>query len=251
MIVIDIGNTNTVIGIFHKKTLKKSYRLETKSITIFKYLKKNFSKNKIKKIKLDDNICIISSVVPRINKKIFTFFKSISIKTIIVSYSNTKKIFNCNIKNHNQLGSDRIANSLAAINKYGKNCLVLDFGTATTFDVIKNEIYEGGIIAPGINVSLESLINKTSKLRKIKISKINKVVGKNTFEAMQSGFYWGYESLINGIIKKILKEKNYKPILIMTGGLSYLFKNKVKIKTVYDPHLTLYGLYIIGLNNNA
>ncbi len=251
MIVVDIGNTNTVIGIFHKKSLKNSYRLETKSITIFKYLQKNFSKNKIKKIKLDYNICIISSVVPRINKKILTFFKSINIKTIIVSYSNTKKIFNCNIKNHNQLGSDRIANSLAAINKYGKNCLVLDFGTATTFDVIKNKIYEGGIIAPGVNVSLESLINKTSKLRKIKISKTNKVVGKNTFEAMQSGFYWGYESLINGIIKKILKEKNYKPTLIMTGGLSYLFKNKVKIKTVYEPYLTLYGLYIIGLNNNA
>ena len=251
MIVVDIGNTNTVIGIFHKRTLKNSYRLETKSLTILKYLKKNFSKNKIKNIKLDYNICIISSVVPKIDNKIFNFFKSINIKTTFVSYSNTKKIFNCNIKNHNQLGSDRIANSLAAINKYGKNCLVLDFGTATTFDVIKNEIYEGGIIAPGINVSLESLINKTSKLRKIKISKINKVVGKNTFEAMQSGFYWGYESLISGIIRKILKDKKYKPILIMTGGLSYLFKNKVKIKTVYEPYLTLYGLYIIGLNNNA
>ena len=155
------------------------------------------------------------------------------------------------IDNPEELGNDRIANSISAVNKYGKDCLILDFGTATTFDIIKNNTYEGGIIAPGINISHDALIRKTSQLNKISISKTRKIVGKNTVQAMQSGFYWGYTSLINGIVEKVIIEKKYKPSLILTGGLANIFKDQIKMKFYYAPHLTLQGLYLIGLKKYA
>ena len=170
------------------------------------------------------------------------------------------KIKNININNipkkiefkysKNQLGADRIANSFSAVNKYGSNLMIIDFGTATTFDVIKNNVYIGGTIAPGILVSQESLIKKASKLNKISIKKTISVVGKNTEQSMRAGFYWGYVNLINGIIKKIIKEKQYKPKIILTGGLAQIYKKEIKFNSYYEPNLTLEGLYLIGLQNH-
>tara|TARA_B100000686_G_C16711819_1_gene929613 strand:- start:1125 stop:1625 length:501 start_codon:yes stop_codon:yes gene_type:complete len=150
-----------------------------------------------------------------------------------------------------QIGADRIANTFAAINKYGKNSLVIDFGTATTFDIIQNNVYQGGVIAPGINISHEALVKNASKLSKIFIKKINKVVGRNTKQSMQSGFYRGYVSLINGIINKIIIERKFKPKIILTGGLAKVFENEIKFTTYYEPNLTLEGLYLIGLKKYA
>jgi len=246
MIVIDIGNTDTVIGVYLKKNTKKIFRLDTKQLKLKKNIYNFFLLNKIFKIDKNNKICVISSVVINSEKFISSFIKS-----------NGYEILNINLKNipnkikfkynSNQLGADRIANSFAAINKYGKNSLVIDFGTATTFDLIKNQIYLGGVIAPGINISLKALVNHASKLDDILIKETTNIIGKNTKQSMQSGFYWGYVSLINGIINKLISENKFKPKIILTGGLANTFKKQINYKSFYEPNLTLEGLYLIGI----
>ena len=244
MIVIDVGNTNTVLGIYKNNKIINKQRVETKNLKILKLnIKKYFTKNnkKINKSK----ICIVASVVPKLN---------ILIREIVLK--NNYKYFNLNALNIpfrikikydlNKIGADRIANTVAVINSKYKNCIIIDFGTATTFDVIKNNTYEGGIIFPGIKISLDSLVKNAALLKKTKIFKISKIVTNNTKQSIQSGFYWGYLSLINGIIQKIIKEKKIKPKIIMTGGLAKIFKDQIILKPILNENLTLEGLGIIG-----
>ena len=246
MIVADVGNTNIVIGIYSGKKLNKVVRFNTDDVNIFQSLKTLFTSRNIFKYYLDYKIFIMSSVVPTKDKKILSFFKLLKFKVLNIKISNIPQ----NIKfryESKQLGSDRIANTYSAIAKYGKNSIVIDFGTATTFDVIINKIYEGGIIAPGINISHDALVNKASKLNIIPIVRTKSVVGRSTKSSMQSGFYWGYISLINGIINKIITRKKFKPNIILTGGLANVFKKEIDFKTFHEPNLTLDGLYLIGL----
>ena len=250
MIVIDIGNTNIVIGIYNNKKLKKIFRLKTEKITTKKKLLYYFTKNKILDTNNEIKICIISSVVIDKDKIFISFLKPYNFKILSINMTNIDSNLKFNYQ-PKQIGADRIANTFAAINKYGKNCLVIDFGTATTFDIIQNNVYQGGVIAPGINISHEALVKNASKLSKIFIKKINKVVGRNTKQSMQSGFYWGYVSLINGIINKIIIERKFKPKIILTGGLAKVFENEIKFTTYYEPNLTLEGLYLIGLKKYA
>ena len=147
-----------------------------------------------------------------------------------------------NIKvNIKQVGSDRIANAISIIDNK-KNYIIVDFGTATTFDIIEKNYYVGGIIAPGVNLSLETLITKASLIPYIKLNKISDVIGKNTKSAVRSGFYWGYIGLINEIINLIKKKTKKKYSIILTGGLSYLFKNKLKSNVIVNKDLTMKGL---------
>jgi len=250
MIVFDVGNTNIVIGIYENKKIKKIIRFNTNNINIKSKLQSLFKDNYISKFNLDYKICMMASVVPDIDKKIISFLKSIKLKVLNIKLSNVPQIINFNYESK-QLGSDRIANTFAAIKKYGKNSIIIDFGTATTFDVIKNKIYEGGLIAPGINISHEVLVKSASKLKKISITKTKYILGKNTKNSMQSGFYWGYISLINGLIKKIISQKNFKPTIILTGGLAQTFKSEINYNTYHEPNLTLDGLYLIGQSKYA
>ena len=227
MIVVDVGNTDTVIGIYKKSKLKCVYRFKSKSKKLLSKIKSKINKEIINKLQIEHEVCVIASVVPEINKKIKYIFKRLRFKVLNINYSNIPFNIKLNIDSPKQLGADRIANIIAANFKYGKNCLILDFGTATTFDVMKNNSYEGGIIAPGILISHDSLVKRASKLKKIKLYKTKKIIGKNTVEAMQSGFFWGYVFFINGIIKKTIAEKKYKPKLILTGGLSVLFRDQI------------------------
>jgi len=244
MIVIDVGNTNTVIGIYKKNKIVNKKRFKSLNLETLKFNVEKYIKNNIKHI-TESKICIISSVVPKLNKLI---------KKIVLK--NNFKYFNLKASNIplrikikydlNKIGADRIANTVAVINYKYKNCIIVDFGTATTFDVIKNNCYEGGIIFPGIKISLDSLVKNAALLQKTKIFKIQKIVSNNTKQSIQSGFYWGYLSLINGIIKKIIKEKRIKPKVIMTGGLAHIFKNKIILNPTVNENLTLEGLGIIG-----
>ena len=250
MIVVDIGNTDTVIGFYKNQKLNNIFRLKTKKNNFKQKLSNYFIKKKTTISKIDYKICIISSVVPQIDRIFFTLLKIHNFKTFNININKIKKdIFFRYISR--QLGADRIANTCGAIKKYGKNLIIIDFGTATTFDVIKNNIYEGGIIAPGIDLSHQSLVAKASKLKKISIKKTITVVGNNTKESMQSGFYWGYVGLINKIIEKILLEKNFKPKIILTGGLVNVFKNELNFLSYCEPNLTLQGLYHIGIKYYA
>ena len=144
------------------------------------------------------------------------------------------------LKIKKQLGSDRIANAIGA--KQFKNCLVLDFGTATTFDVIKNEVYEGGVIAPGVKLSIMNLNKSTALLPLIDLKKNQKSYGKNTIEALNAGFVWGYEGLINNIINKITSKWKMSYKIILTGGYAKFFKKMIRKKTIIDQDITIKGI---------
>jgi len=248
VILIDIGNTNIVFAVSSNKVLKNIIRIESnQNIKKLNISIKKIIKNLIKIQKLDiPNIAVISSVVPVLNKPIIKILKINKISELLLQPRSILPFLKIDY-NINEIGSDRIANSIAVINKNIKNSIVIDFGTATTFEVIKEGIFSGGLIFPGINLSKNALINNTSLLKNTDVVKTKNIVAKNTRDAIRSGFYWGYVFAINGIIKKITNEKNFKPKIILTGGLANIFKNDIRPKPIIKPNLTLEGLQIIGL----
>jgi len=153
---------------------------------------------------------------------------------------NFEKIMKIKVNRH-QIGSDRLANSIAVISK-NKNFIILDFGTATTFDVVTNNVYNGGVIAPGVDLSLNTLIKKASLIPSMNLKKTKKVIGKNTINAVRSGFFWGYTGLIDNIIGLIMKETKKKFKIIITGGFSKFFTNSLKSKVLIDKDITIKGL---------
>jgi type III pantothenate kinase len=182
-----------------------------------------------------------------LGKYLKKFYK---IKLREIKEKNIKKIVKINIKNKNQVGSDRIANAVGVYKKYKLNCIVLDFGTATTFDVVtKNGVYNGGIIAPGVNLSMKSLSNSAHQIPMFSIKKQKKIIGKNTLEALRSGFYWGYSGLINNIILKIEKETKKKYKVIFTGGYANLFKTSIIRPFTVDKNITIKGIIEIFKEN--
>ena len=236
----DIGNTETKIFLFDQNfKIKKKWNLQ--SIKISRgYLYSNMrflisKRSKVKKI-------IFSSVVPKSFFLIKEFLnKEIKkVRVIELKQINLKNLIKLRV-NRKQVGSDRLANAIGIMEK-NKNYIVIDFGTATTFDVITNNIYLGGIIAPGVNLSLENLINKASLIPRIKLSKTSNIIGKNTSDAVKSGFFWGYSGLIDNIIKLIKKNTQKQFRVILTGGLSHLFKNSLKGKPLIKKDLTINGL---------
>tara|TARA_B100000963_G_scaffold245879_1_gene215251 strand:- start:684 stop:1430 length:747 start_codon:yes stop_codon:yes gene_type:complete len=234
----DIGNTSTKICVLNKNfKILRSYNFETN-----KTYRVNFIKNIIRK-KTNRNlnsVFLFSSVVPKALRNFkrslrFTKFKILEIKSLKLN-----RIIKINIKNKKNLGSDRIANAIGA--KKFKNCLVLDFGTATTFDVIKNGVYEGGVIAPGVKLSIKNLSQSTALLPLINLSSNQKNYGKTTIEALNAGFVWGYEGLINNIIDKIISKSKIKYKILLTGGYANFFKKKIKKKVVIDQDITVKGI---------
>ena len=238
-LVGDIGNTETKICLLNNRYKKiKKITLNTQKLSI-KYLtqktlliKKNF-KN-IEKL-------LFSSVVPDKYKVIKNFFK---IKTKKNSFEikelNLNKIINIKV-NKKQIGSDRLANAISVFKKY-KNYIIIDFGTATTFDVVKSNNYIGGVIAPGVQTSLNNLSSKASLIPNIKLKKIKKILGNNTNNSVISGFYWGYIGLINKIIFLIKRETKINFKIIVTGGLAHIFKNSFDYKINLNKDITLNGI---------
>ena len=188
----DIGNTITKVCLIETTTFKVKKMVYFKSNNISS---KNFLYNSLKKIikkKSINKVALFSSVVPKYQSILKKFLKKIyKIKLREIKEKDINKIVKINIKNKKQVGSDRIANSVGAYKKYKTNCIVLDFGTATTFDVVtKKGIYNGGIIAPGINLSMKSLVSSADQIPAFHIKKQKKIIGKNTLEALRSVFYW-------------------------------------------------------------
>ena len=194
---------------------------------------------------------VFSSVVPKVYSIFYRYlFKNFKIKCLEIKDMPIKKILTIDIKKPSQVGSDRIANAIAAHKLYKKNFIIVDFGTATTFDIVsKNGVYKGGIISPGIELSLESLNKYTSSLPLIKFKKTKKVIGKNTLEAMYSGFFWGYSGLIKNIILKVQKDLKTKYNIIYTGGLAEFFVDTMKKKAFVDRDLTIKGLIEVYKSN--
>ncbi len=238
-IIGDIGNTETKICLYNSKDkLLKKKTLSTSKLKS-KYLINNlrFIKSYKKKIK---NV-LFSSVVPEIFKSIKEFIKKrYNLEVKELKQLNLKKILKIDV-NKKQVGSDRLANAISIMNKKD-NFIILDFGTATTFDVIIKNRYKGGIIAPGVSLSLETLVKKARLIPSTKLTKIENIIGKNTQNAVRSGFYWGYQGLIENIINLIEKDNKRKFKIIFTGGLSHLYKNTIKKKIKIDKDLTIKGL---------
>ena len=234
----DIGNTSTKICLLnHKFKIIKHFEIDNKTNIKNNFLKRIISRYKIKS--LNPNF-LFSSVVPLVFKKMKKRFKHTKYKIYEVKDFDLTKIIKLNLKNTKQLGSDRIANAIG-VQKF-KNCLVVDFGTATTFDVIKNYIYEGGVIAPGVKLSITNLYNSTALLPLIKLKNIKKSFGKNTKDALNAGFIWGYEGMINNIINKIVKTNKTNFKIILTGGYANFFKNSIKKKVLIDQNITIKGI---------
>ena len=237
-LVGDIGNTSIKISILNYKfDIKKSYSVNTNKI----YKKKNISKffGPLLNNNLNKDI-LFSSVVPKAYKLVKKFLLQNKFKVYELKDLKIKKLLKIKIKNYSQLGSDRISNAIGSLNY--KNCIIIDFGTATTFDIIKNGTYVGGVISPGIKISIINLSKSTALLPILNLKKTRKNFGKTTQEALNTGFLWGYEGLINNILKKISfkSKKNFK--IILTGGYASLFKRYIKKKTLINQNITINGV---------
>ena len=235
----DIGNSETKIFLVNSKDkILKNINFSTKKInnkilrSKLKLLVSDF-KN-IKKI-------LFCSVVP---ESFYLVKKFLSNKTKIRCYEiknlNLKSLINVKV-NYKQVGSDRLTNAISLINNKD-NFIILDFGTATTFDVVLKNRYKGGIIAPGVNLSLKTLVEKAKLIPNIRLTKIKDIIGKNTQNAVRSGFYWGYQGLIENIINLIKRKNKTNFKIIFTGGLSHLYKDVLKNKIKVDRDLTIKGL---------
>ena len=239
----DIGNTET------KVFLVSSSNKIIKKIT---FLSKNFSTFKLNKLFNDfkfnykeiDKI-LFCSVVPKSFNLIKKFLlKKTKVKCYEVKSLNLKSLIKIKV-NYNQVGSDRITNAISLANNKN-NFIILDFGTATTFDVLIKDTYSGGVIAPGIKLSLNILSDKATLIPNIDLRKISNVIGKDTISAVRSGFFWGYAGLIDNIINLIKKETRKSFKVIITGGFSDLFKNSIKTKVSHNKDITVNGLIKIS-----
>jgi type III pantothenate kinase len=260
LLAFDIGNTNIVVGLFDDKKLTHKWRLPSstkKSVDDYAIdLIELFLTDKIDCLKISG--CIIGSVVPTltgiINEAVKKFLpEEIFKRVLIIGDDKARLHIEIKVKNKNEVGHDRLINSIAGFQKFGGNLIIIDFGTATTFDVIgENGEYLGGVIAPGINLSLKALHDMTAQLPKISVKPQKNVIGTNTIEAMNSGVYFGYISLIEGMITRIEKELNHKTTHIITGGLAEIFKDALKNSIQHhEPDLTLEGLRIIHKQNGT
>ena len=239
----DIGNSETKVFLVssNNRIIKNinfpSNKINEKILNSkLKILVKDFKK--IRKI-------LFCSVVPKSFSLIKKFLsKKTKIRCYEVKDLNLKSLINIKV-NYKQVGSDRLTNAISLID-YKNNFIILDFGTATTFDVLINKTYRGGVIAPGIKLSLNTLSDKATLIPKVNLKKIKKVVGVDTISAVRSGFFWGYAGLIDNIVNLIKKETNKSFKLVITGGFSDLFKESIKTKLIKDKEITIKGLIKIS-----
>lgn len=249
LLAIDVGNTNITCALFDKREMKASFRLITKQQRTsdeFGMLIRNLiSHNGYGFSDVTD--IIVASVVPKVNYSIYSaLIKYLNITPIEVG-AGTKTGIRIALDNPRQAGADRIVDAVAAYEIYGGPVIVIDFGTATTYDLVTADgTLVGGVTAPGVQTSAASLWNATAKLPEVEIRKPATVIGKETITTMQSGIFYGQIGATEMIVRKIKEESGLDDIkVIATGGLGQLVKNATEMIDVYDPNLTMYGLQII------
>lgn len=251
LLLIDVGNTNIVMGIYDGEKFKFSWRLGTKvARTSDEYGLQVDSILRHYGIDIDDiKDVVLASVVPSIQHTLRTMCTRYLGKEPMVIGEGTKTGMKIKYDNPKEVGADRIVNSVAAYDKYGGPCIVVDIGTAISFDVIdKNGDYLGGAIAPGIGISSEALFSRTSKLPKVELEEPRIVIGKNTIEAIQSGVVYGFIGLVDNVIENILREMKLEASqvkIVATGGYAQLITSQSKYIEEYDYDITLNGMKLI------
>lgn len=251
LLVIDVGNTNTSLGVYHGSELVAHWRLTTnRARTVDEYgiHARNLFEFAGLNFKAIDAIAI-ASVVPPLNYTLKTMAETYFKLSPVFVDSETNTGLTILYEPASDVGADRIVDAVAAVEKYGAPCIIVDFGTATTFDVInaKGE-YLGGVITPGIMISSDALFERAAKLPRVDIKRPQRVVGSSTTTAMQSGLYHGYTALVDGVLRKIIDEvagTGKRPIVIATGGLAPLIATGSEYIEHVDDTLTLDGLRLI------
>ena len=261
LLVLDVGNTNTTLGVFDRaggensryERLVASWRVATnRTQTVDEYgvlFRNLFTVDDIEVSAIQG--IAVASVVPPLDS---------TLRQVCERYFHLRPLFlepgvrtgmPVRIDNPAEVGADRIANAVAALEKYGAPCVVVDFGTATNFDVVSEKgEYMGGVISPGIGISAEALFQRTARLPRVDIRKPAQVIGSNTVACMQSGLYYGYLGLIDGILKLLIEELGTKTKVVATGGLASLFGKSSKYIHKVDDLLTLEGLRTVWERNS-
>jgi len=243
---IDIGNTTVEIGFISGMDSIVSYRLKTDhtktSDDWFLDINQIFSLEK--KPAVDK--CLISSVVPIVEDRIAEgLYRVIGNKPLFIGRDVAIPIKN-NYSRPEEVGVDRLVNSFAVSKKYGFPAVVVDFGTAITFDVVNEKgEYEGGAIFPGIDASISTLFSKTAKLPSVNLKNVKSVIGKTTADSIRSGIYYGYISLVEGMVERINKEAGYRHKVVLTGGRGKILCEGLSIPHIYDRYLSMEGIFMI------
>lgn len=252
LLAADVGNTNVVFALFEGRDIKARWRIATDprrtgdeyAVWLLQLAEfQGFQKDDIDQV-------IIGSVVPRaVHNLTVLSEKYLGVTPMVAGQGGVEWGFELDIEQPSSLGADRALNTLAAHAKYEGDLIIVDFGTATTFDAVDfNGAYKGGIIAPGINLSLDALVGNTAKLPRIAIEKplSASVIGRNTEDQMQIGVFWGYVSLMEGLIERMKSEIGRPAKVVATGGLALLFDEHTELFDAVDSDLTLEGLAILA-----
>jgi type III pantothenate kinase len=249
LLAIDVGNTNTVLGLYDDKKLIQHWRLKTDSSSTADELILTF--NGLLKDQPQVTGISLCSTVPSVLKEMRWMLERYfpNTKTVIIE-PGTKTGVPIITDNPKEVGADRIANSLAVFERHGGPSVVVDFGTSTNFDVVSEKgEFLGGALAPGIEISLEALASKAAQLRKVEFVKPRSVIGKNTVEALQSGALYGFAGQVDGILQRIIAEIGPVKAVVATGGLAPLVVEESSTITHHEPDLTLEGLRLVFEKN--